>query len=65
MPNVKVFVKGLGDTPVAYVAGVDGVTNVFTSQEDPSTVVVLADDHITTFHGFPFVIEREYKKKAE
>jgi len=58
MPNVKIWVDG---KTIAFVAGSDGVKNAFIG--DNGEIVLLLDDGIQTFSGFPFVLERDYKKE--
>jgi len=61
MPNAKVLIEGKW---LAFVAGVDDVTNVFASK-DNAELVVLTKEGIVTYSGFPFIVERDYKKKED
>jgi len=58
MPNVKILIEGKWST---YVNGRDGVKNIFVDNENAG--VVILGEEITTFVGFPFVLERDYKKE--
>lgn len=58
MPNAKVFIEGKW---LAFVAGADGVSNVFAG--DKGELVVLTKDGIVSYSGVPFVLERDYKSK--
>jgi len=60
MPNVKIWIEGKTH---AFIAGKDGVKSVFIG--DNGEAVVLLDDGIQTFSGFPFVLEREYAEKKD
>lgn len=60
MPNIKVLVE---EKWLTFVVGKDGVKNVFAS--DKGTAIVLGEDGITEMSGFPFVLERDYKKSEK
>jgi len=62
MPNAKVLIDGKW---LAFVKGVDGVSNIFASKEEPSTLVVLSKEGITSYTGFPFLLERDYASKKD
>lgn len=61
MPNAKVLIEGKW---LAFVAGTDGVSNVFSAKDNAQSLVVLTKDGIVSYTGFPFVIERDYKDKS-
>jgi len=62
--HVKVFYPGDGKALVELHVGIDGVKKLFFDEQDKSSLVVLTEDNIVTYHGFLFVCGKAYKKEV-
>lgn len=62
--HVKIFFSAGEPFPKGELqVGVDGIKKMFFDKDDLSSLIVLTDDGIVSYHGFIYVCLKAYKDK--